>query len=308
MNIEIRHLRCFIAVAEELHFNHAAQRLSIAQPALSRTIQQLEDRLEMSLLTRTSRRVQLTDAGKVYLEGCYATLACLERSATQARKSILGEIGHLILGYTDFAINGEMPHIIDKFRMSYPEITLDIRHGFTEDQLVDLKQNVIDFGFLTGPVRASNLCHHPVQINHFVAVFSENHHLAKKEEIFLSDFIDQPFIIGNTKGWRHFRLHLDALCLNAGFEPLMVQEAYNTDGILGMIAANMGVTIHLDCINNYYRKGVVIKPIKDVTRQICTEATWTREKITPAKQIFIDFLHRYTSASVDSSITDTVLN
>lgn len=299
MNYEFRHIRYFIAVAEELHFRRAAERLFIAQPALSRAIQQLEDLLGVKLLSRSNRRVTLTEAGKVFLEGCRQTVRSVEQVTNSTQKVAVGDQGHLTIGYTDFAISGILPEIVDQFRKEFPEVTLCIQHGFTKQQLVALEDDTIDFGFITGPIAGKHLSHLTVQSDRFVVVLSENHPLAKLKEVPITELINESFVMGNVNGWKHFRRHFDALCLTAGFEPYVTQEAYNTEGILGFIAANIGITIHLECLRNYYRKGVVIRALKGIDNRVLTEATWVNGRVNPLKQKFINFLTEFVS---DSSI------
>ena len=157
MNIELRHLRCFVAVAEELHFRRAAETLSIAQPALTRTINNLEEEIGMELFERTTRKVKLTPAGNILLEGCRNVQNSLRLAIDRTRQSLTGEIARLVIGYTDFAINDELPKIISSFRSKFPGIVIEPRHGFTIDQLIDIEKNILDFGFVTGPVFAPNL-------------------------------------------------------------------------------------------------------------------------------------------------------
>lgn len=295
MSIGFRHIRYFTAVAEELHFRRAAERLNIAQPALSRAVQGLEAEVGVRLLDRNNRQVRLTTAGQVFLQGCRATIDGFEGAMLQARKAALGEAGSLSVGYTDFAISGELPQILQGFRQRYPDIAVEPVHGFTANQLIDLEVGRLDFGFLTGPFRRDGYDSLLVQSDRFVVVLYESHPLAERKEIALSDLAAEPFIVGVQHGWQHYHDHLYRLCRAAGFEPRAVQSAFNSEGIFGLIACKMGIAVHTDCAYNYIRKGLVVRPLKDCEAEVPTLAAWNSRRITPVQQRFIDYLAGYPS-------------
>lgn len=293
MRIEIRHLRAFLAVAELLHFRQAAERLNLAQPALSRTIQQLEDAIGVSLLTRNNRQVELTEPGKTFLEECKKLMTQFDLAINNTRRAGQGEVGRLSIGYTDFAITGRLPTILEEFKSLYPEIKIDLLFGSTEEQLALLNDGRIDFAFLTGPNRSPGLTAITIQRDRFIAAVSDRHPLAKRSEIELQELAEEPFIVGSMERWKHFRRHLDVLCMTAGFMPRIFQETFNSEGIFGFVAANFGVTIHLACAENYIRKGVTTLPIKDATSFLETEAAWLTATSTPAQRTFSEFIQRY---------------
>ncbi|UTW11174.1 LysR family transcriptional regulator [Marinobacterium rhizophilum] len=290
---ELRHLRYFIAVAEELSFRGAANRLNLAQPALSRSIKQLEDILDLQLLERSSRQVRLTAQGQTFLEGAYQTLELLEETGRQAQRVFGGEVGHLHIGYTDFAITGRLPTILDAFRKAYPSIQLQLSHGFTYQQIESLAASKLDFGFVTGPVGEHDLDSVTVQRDRLVAVVSSQHPLAPRASVRLEELREEPFVMGLATGWRHFHLHLQSICLRRGFLPRVVQEAYNSEGIFGFIEANLGITVHVESMRNYYRKGTVILELDDVDEEIPTDMVWLRGAVTPVQQQFIDFIRQH---------------
>lgn len=290
MRVELRQIRQFMAVAETLNFRQAADNLAIAQPALSRGIQLLEHQLGVSLFYRNNRRVELTAAGAVFLEGCQLLLADLEETVRQTQKAARGELGHLAIGYTDFAITGVLPALLDAFRRHYPDIAIELIYGSTEQQLEALACRKIDIAFLTSTLHSEAIDHLPVQVDRFMAVLPERHPLAGKAAVDIHELADEPFVVGVMARWRHFRRHLDALCLQAGFQPRIVQEAYNSEGIFGLISANIGITIHLECASNYMRTGVVMLPLTGTSARVVTEAAWLKEGVGPELGRFIDIL------------------
>ena len=288
--LETRHIRYFIAVAEELHFRRAAERLNLAQPSLSRAVQQLEHVVGVRLLNRTNRRVELTVAGQVFLDGCRRAMDSLDRAGHLARKAEAGEVGHLTIGYTDFAISGVLPQILEQFRREFPGATVELSHMFSEPQIEALNQRTIDFGFMTGPVLADNLSHMVVQKDRFVVVLPEKHRLADRDVVPLAELKDEPFVAGTVRWWNYYLRHLEALCQSAGFRPRIVQEAFNSEGIFGFVAADMGIAIHPECARNYVRKGLVVRDLEADERLIPTEVAWVSGSETPIMKSFIRFL------------------
>lgn len=290
MRIEIRHLRAFIEVADCLHFRRAAERLNVAQPALSRTIAQLEEALGETLFKRNNRQVQLTEPGRVMLEESHQILALLERAVIKTQRAGRGEVGRLIIGYTDFAITGRLPMILDDFRHWHPDIHFDLNFGSTAQQISHLQNRHLDFGFLTGPNLTPGLVSRPIQRDHFIAAVSEQHPLATRDSIRLEDLAQEPFIVGTTQMWQHFRRKLDDICAKAGFQPYVAQETFNSETIFGFVACNFGVTVHLECASNYVRKGVRILPLSNVDDSLVTEIVWRDESLSPVQQAFLDRL------------------
>ena len=290
MNFGLRHIRYFAAVAEELHFRRAAERLNVAQPALSRSVKHLETQLGVQLLERSNRHVRLTHAGAVFFEGCQDVLETMEGVIARTNKATTGELGHLVVGYTDFAICGELPSILKDFHERHPDITIEPVHGFTAGQLEKLKTGKLDFGFLTGPINQSEFASVTVQDDPFVAVLYDSHPLAGKNGVELGELAEEPFVLGNPSGWKHFNDHLFRICHHAGFAPEIAQYAFNSEGIFGLIACEMGITIHTTCAENILRKGLVLQPIRDLDATLPTIAAWRNSEVTPTQRLFAEFL------------------
>ncbi len=299
---QIRHMLYFVAVAETLNFRRAAQRLNIAQPALSRAIRQLEETLDTRLLERSNRWVELTEAGRVFLDGCRRTLLSAEKTVRDTHKARAGEIGHLAIGYTDFAISGALPEIMQEFRSRFPEVTVDLAHMFTFTQLQALEAGDIQVGFMTGPVRQPGLEHVTVQDERLVVILPESHPLTRLRAIPLARLAGEPFVTGHAAHWRHYLSHMMAVCQRAGFRPRIVQEAFNSEGIFGLIAANMGLTVHTECARNYFRKGLAIRPLKDSSYRVPTVAAWRSTEVSPALRRFIEFIGEWVKTHVATDI------
>src|SRR5512133_1148541 len=181
--IELRHLRYFVAVAEELHFGRAAQRLHIAQPGLSQQIQALESELGVSLLARTRRRVELTAAGQVFLDEGRRALAQVERAENLTRRAASGEIGRLTIGGTESATWVVLPELLRDFRRRYPNVDLAIREMPSPLQLEALRNGEIDVGFVRPPVGTDGLVARTILEERLGILLPKAHPLAKRSEI-----------------------------------------------------------------------------------------------------------------------------
>lgn len=282
------HIRYFMVVAEELHFRRAAERLYISQPVISRAIQQLEEKLGVILLERSRRHVALTSAGKVFLRECRIAQQAMEQAERCALKAHLGEAGRLIVGYTDFAINGRLPSILAAFHQVFPEVSIDLVRRNSHEQLEDLASERLDLGFLTGPINGKNLQHFCIQKIPFVVVLPDDHRLSNQSELPIQALSDENFVLGEIHQWRHMVPQILALCLKAGFVPKVAWEAPSSDSIFGMVAARMGVSIHPDCYLNRQRKGITIRPITDSNAELIIDLAWSSNSINQAVPRFVE--------------------
>lgn len=290
MKFGLRHIRYFMAVAEELHFRRAAERLGIAQPALSRAVRDLEDQLGVRLFDRTNRSVQITQAGTTFLEGCRGVINAVENTVENTRRVHDGQIGRLRIGYTDMAIAGLLPRRLKDFQAQQPGLVLQPHHDVTTAQLHKLDAGELDVGFVTGPISRLGYDQCLIQSERFVCVLYEHHPLANRKSIRLEELAHEDFVHGTSKDWEHFHAYLIPLCRRSGFVPRVVQEAFNSAGILGLVACGMGVTILTDSVRGSVGAGLIVVPLQDVSEQLQTVAIWKSETPDRATGLFIDFL------------------
>jgi len=290
MKFGLRHIRYFIAVAEELHFRRAAENLGIAQPALSRAIQYLESELEVELFIRSNRNVQITPAGQIFHDGCRTVINLIKHTTDNTRLANEGRLGVLRIGYTDMAMAGCLPNVLKAFREQEPSIILQPHHDTTVPQLQKLESGMLDIGFVTGPISNASYEQYTVQSEKFVGVVYENHPLANRRSIKLENLAKEDFIHGSSKDWEQFYSYFLPLCHRSGFVPRIVQEAFNTAGILGLVSAEMGVTVLTDSVLNSIGPGLKAINIKDAAVQLQTVACWKSGSIDGAVQLFVEFL------------------
>ena len=261
--MELRHIRYFIAVAEECHFGRAAERLHIAQPPLSQQIKQLEAELGVQLLVRSTRRVELTPAGERYLERARAVVAAVDEAAREATRVAAGEVGRVSLGFVGSTTYELLPRLARVLREDFPLIELDL-HGemLTPDQVAALRAGTLDLAFLRPPVRDPDLRLKVLRREPLVAVLPETHALAHLGAVPLAELRAEPFI---TYPSQHRSVTFDAVfdaCLAAGFEPDVRQEVAETSTLVSFVAAGVGVALVPQSVQHLRITGAVYRPLE----------------------------------------------
>jgi DNA-binding transcriptional LysR family regulator len=260
--VELRHLRAFTAVAEELHFGRAAHRLHVAQPALSQQVKQLEQDVGAVLLERTTRQVRLTSAGAVFLEHAHRVL----QEAERARESVLvterGERGELRVGVTGVITWRLLPRMARAYRRRYPHVRLELRPSvFSAAQVSALIDGQIDVGFLRAPVPAGPLASRVILNESLMAVLPQDHPLAGEPEVHLVDLADDAFVSYVSMQGSALRDAAVHACFSAGFTPRVVQEAPDTHTVVALVGAAVGVALMPASAETLQIEGVVFTPI-----------------------------------------------
>lgn len=260
--IELRHLRYFVAVAEELHFGRAAQRLHLAQPPLSQQIRKLEQILGCSLFDRTSRSVRLTVAGEAFLERARRTLLNVSRDMEETRSIGRGEVGSLHIGFVGSAMLTILPAIFREYRAAYPGVQLHLHESFTAKVIEGMQSGTLDAGLLRDSDPTEGLEAATIYLEPFVIVLPSRHPRAGQKSISPTHLRDEPFIYyPRSAGSRAFEKPL-SLCEEHGFRPHIVQEAQNWLTILRLIGAGLGVSIAPACVRRIAAPDVVCLPVR----------------------------------------------
>lgn len=241
--MKLRHLQCFVAVAEELHFGRAAERLHMAQPPLSAQIRQLEAELGVTLLHRTTRRVELAPAGEVLLARAREILASVERATQDTQRATRGELGRLAVGFTGSSTYALLPTLAAALRSALPGVLLDL-HGelLTPAQVAGLLDGTLDLGLLRPPVRQRELAFEVIRWEPLIAVIPQAHPLAAADAVRVEKLSAEPFISYPS----HFRsvLHdaIEETCAAHGFLPRVAHEVSETATLVSFVAAGLGVS------------------------------------------------------------------
>ncbi len=260
--IELRHLRYFVAVAEELHFGRAALRLHLAQPPLSQQIRKLESLLGYPLFDRTSRSVALTAAGVAFLERAQRTLRNLDRDIDEARSIGRGEVGSLHIGFVGSAMLTTLPAIFRAYHAAYPNVRLHLHESFTSKVIEGLQNGTLDAGLLRDGDPTPGLVATPIYAEPFVAVLPASDPRAGQKSISPSALRDEVFIhYPRSAGSRAFEKPL-SLCEEHGFRPQIAQEASHWLSILRLIGAGLGVSVAPACVRNIAYSEVVCLPFQ----------------------------------------------
>ncbi|MBE9095292.1 LysR family transcriptional regulator [Tychonema sp. LEGE 07203] len=285
--MELRHLRYFIAVAEELNFTRAAERLHIAQPPLSQQIQHLEAELGFQLFRRTKRTVQLTAAGQVFFEESQKILLQVDRAIQLGRQTSRGELGQLTVGFVSSASHNVVPPILQAFRTRYWAVKLELHELTTNEQLQRLRCGRIDLGFVRPPVEEDGINSEIVFREPLMVALPETHPLTDRPFVELRELSGEPFISFGRSQAPGLYDAIVSLCQQAGFSPIAGQEAIQMQTIISLVAAEMGVAIVPASMQNFQRRGVVYKSLPESTCEVAIALIW-RNPPAAAVQRFLE--------------------
>ncbi|QGF27055.1 LysR family transcriptional regulator [Pantoea eucalypti] len=244
MNIELRHLRYFIAVAEELHFGRAALHLNISQPPLSQQIMQLETETGARLFNRTNRSVQLTAAGEQLLSDARAILLQVEQASDRAARLHRGEEGELRIGFTSSApFTAVVSDALFRFRQRWPQVHIKMQEINTRQQLVPLHEGLLDLGVMRNTPLPADLRHQLLLSEPLYAVVHKAHPLAGAEKISVTALAAEPFVFFDPQGGTALYSDILALLHRYHIKPYITQEVGEAMTILGLVATGLGVSI-----------------------------------------------------------------
>ncbi len=283
--MELKHLRYFVVLAEELHFGRAAERLRISQPPLSQMVRRLEQELGVALFSRTSRNVELTEPGRLFLEEARRTLSQAAHAVRVAQEARDGEVGHLEVGFVHAC--GVFPLAARKFARRFPGVKLTLRHMSTAEQVASLVRGTLDVGFVHLPVNRDGLVVEEVQRDALMVALPVRHALASRSSITWRSLADQPFV-GFARAAAPEAY--DALLLflrQAGFSPHVVYETDSLLARLRIVGAGFGVSLVPAYAVGFPRPGVVLRPLAPPRPRVGIGVVHAPSRVTPALQAFL---------------------
>ena len=294
MNIELRQLRYFVAVAEELHVGRAAQRLNMTQPPLSQSIQGLEAMLGAALFIRAKRGITLSAAGHALLPEARRLIKDSQALPELVRSAALGESGQLSIAFISTADYHLLPPVLREFRKRYPQVKLSLREATSDVQLEALRLGQIDLGLVIPPIpdKLAELVNYQAMMAEplILAAPEDAKWLGKKKSVSLNQCQGQPLIIFPRANGPALYDAIVGCFQNAGITPEIGQEAIQMQTIIGLVSAGMGIALVPQSVSNLKRPGVAYRDIDQSTPLIETGVAWRKDNPSPVLQAFVALL------------------
>jgi DNA-binding transcriptional LysR family regulator len=288
--MEHRHLKYFIAVAEELHFGRAASRLHIAQPALSKQIQQLEQEFGFPLFYRTKQRVELLDAGHVFLDEARRILWQTENAVESARRTHAGQSGRLVIGFSATATLEVLPKILRKYRRLYPDVIVELFEIGTIRGAELLLDSPLSVGLLRSPsfLNEESFCIETILREPFVVALPDSHPAAKQDSVRIKALAGELFMVPPRQpGWDYSDAIFQILEDN-GIGPRIAQEATQTLALASLVAGGLGIALVPASLSNLRISGVSYRPIKGRSQTSDLAMVWKRDSRASTLRTFLD--------------------
>jgi len=285
--MEFRHLRYFLALAEELHFGRAAQRLSITQPPLSLNIQQLEASVGARLFDRDSKGVRLTAAGVAFRDAARALLARADDARQLAREIEAGSVGRLRVGFVGSVLFRGLPQWLARFQAEHPRIEVALSELNSQEQVDALMRDELDLGFVHTPRVPAEL---QVQLLHedaFLCCVPAAHALAHRRKLPLLELRDEPFVMFSRRASPDYFARIMAMCGSLGFQPKVRHEVRHWLSVVSVVAQGMGVAVVPAPLQRSGMAGAVFRPLADATLPSPVYCAWKPTLDQPARSRFL---------------------
>jgi DNA-binding transcriptional LysR family regulator len=297
--VDIRLLRYFSVLADELHFGRAAARLFMSQPPLSQQIRLLEDEIGTPLFVRSHHRVELTAAGRTLKEQAPLVFAQLNRALDLTRQAGRGQVGELEIGMISSVMVGLLPEALRQFRERYPGVEWRLQEMTPAAQVAALKERRIDacifrLGQEDPAVRSELLQHEPI-----VMALPATHRLAGHTSLALGEFAGEPFVAFESKRSR-FADHLLHLCIQAGFAPLVRQQVTEVQTLLALVSAGFGVALLPGSTASLAPPGVVFRPLEPALPAVPLYVHYRVDDHSPVLKAFLETLREVSGTAGDA--------
>jgi DNA-binding transcriptional LysR family regulator len=286
--MEMRKLRHFVVVAEELHFGRAARRLALTQPPLSMSIRSLEEELGVRLFERTRRNVSLTHAGAIFLPEAQAILERAARAIDLTKAAHRGDVGRLTVGFLAATAYTLLPLVLRDFAARSPRVALELKELTMAQQFEAFRRGDIDIGMLRPPIADPALSSEVIFEEPMVVALPAGHPLAKLARIPAKRLADQPFVMFPRLAGMVFHEIIVGYCERAGFVPRVVQEATQTHAVMGLVSAGLGIALVPASVRIMRMRGVVIRPLAEGAPIARTALAWQRANDSPLIPAFVE--------------------
>lgn len=290
--MELRSLRYFVTLAEELHFGRAARRLAMTQPPLSQSIAALERELGVRLFERTRRKVALTHAGSAFLDEARATLARAAQAIEAAQRAQRGHVGRLAIGYLAATAYTFLPLVLRDYSRSFPGVKLDLRELTLPQQIEALQRGDVHVGLLRPPVSDAELAAETILREPFVLALPVSHPLTALRRVPARRLAAEPFVMFPRQPGLVFHDLVMGFCLRHGFTPRVAQEANQTHTVIGLVSASIGIALVPQSAQKIGLAGVAYRPLREATPASETAMAWRRLDPSPVVKAFLDVARR----------------
>jgi DNA-binding transcriptional LysR family regulator len=285
--IDSRHLRYFVAVAEELNFRRAADRLHLAQPALTRQIKALEEAMQVKLLERNKHQVKLTSAGRVALDRGLVLLRDLDELVQASRRAEFGETGMLRIGFISFVAYEYLPQMLRAFRAAYPDVGIDLHEFLVMQQFETVLDGRVDVAVLRPLYEDPRIATKTIVRSRFVVALPNGHLLLKKKTVRMGELAGEEFITLPKRHGPSFHAQIMGFCSRAGFEPRIVREASDGQAVIGLVGAGMGVAVVPESVTKLNTAGVQYRLVTGLPETAEIVLAWRRDNTNQALKRFI---------------------
>ena len=285
--IDSRHVRYFIAVAEELNFRRAADRLHIAQPALTRQVKALEAAMNLQLLERDKQQVKLTSAGRVVMEHGRAWLEDLQDIVQLARAAAHGEVGRLRIGFISFVAYEYLPRIMRAYRAAYPKVHIELHEFLVMQQFQTVLDGRVDVAVLRPLYQDPRIATRTIVRSRFVVALPSDHRLLKKRTLRMADLAGEEFITLPRTVGPSFHAQIMGFCARAGFEPQVVREASDGQAVIGLVGAGMGVAVVPESVTKLNTAGVQYRVLTGIPETAEIVLAWRKDNDNEALKAFV---------------------
>lgn len=301
--MELRHLRYYIVVAEQLHFGRAAKLLNISQPPLSNQIKHLEEELGVQLLVRNNKEVRITPAGQHFLEAAKQCIANLDKEIAFTQRIAQGKEGSISIGFSGTMSFHLIPAIVKDFKKHHPGIDIRLQQLTTYNQIVGLIHGTIDVGFLVSPVSDKRIDNITILEERFVACLPKSHPLADAcHAVDVSQLCDENWVMTPREAGHGYYDAVISLCKDQGFMPNVIQTAQEQQTLVALVAAEMGVTLLPHSATYIKNDHVVYKEINSNVKKVSSMA-WNAHLLTDTARFFIQYIEESINQGTIENLT-----
>lgn len=288
--MELRHLKYFVTVAEELHFKRAADKLYMAQPPLTRQIKKLEEELGVELLNRTKRKVELTEYGsylKTEAVKLFQQVEAIKNHLEQLKKGVVGQIK---IGYVGTVMHSLLPAVLTAIKNKFPEINTRLLELNNFEQVAALRSGEIDIGFIRMPMNIFDLVEKQIFNETFSLIIPRDHPLTKTNHISLSDLKDEPFVVFSRECAPEMFDTIISICRKEGFAPRIVHESSQINSIVRLVESGLGYSIVPSGVQKGYKVNVKFYELSKCKERARLSLVYNPKHINKTSETTIDMI------------------